>query len=139
MRIIGPALEMVHAARGIGAASAREPVRIGVLTDMSNGFSACSGNGSVHAAQMAAKDVAKANPKACFKVEVISVDHQNKADIASSVTQRWLSEAVNAIAHVPNSAAALAVNFAPPDSKTGFLVSGGGHDSLTGKESSLVK
>jgi len=136
MRIIGPALAMALAALGIGAASAQEPVKIGVLTDMSSGFSAWSGKGSALAAQMAAEDFAKANPNAGFKVEILSADHQNKADVASSITKRWLDQGVNAISDVPNSAAALAVNFALRDSKAAFLVSGGGHDNLTGKECS---
>ena len=111
-------------------------VKIGVLTDIQSGFSAWSGKGSVLAAQMAAEDFQKAAGPLPFKVEVVFADHQNKADTASAQTKKWLSENVNAVVDVPNSAAALAVNFALKDSDAAFLVSGGGHDSLTAKECS---
>ena len=119
------------------AASAQSgTVKIGVLTDMQSGFSAWSGKGSVLAAQMAAEDFQKTAGPLPFKVEVVSADHQNKADTASAQTKKWLSEGVNAVVDVPNSAAALAVNFALKDSEAAFLVSGGGHDALTAKECS---
>jgi branched-chain amino acid transport system substrate-binding protein len=111
-------------------------VKIGVLTDIQSGFSAWSGKGSVLAAQMAAEDFQKTAGPLTFKVEVVSADHQNKADTASAQTKKWLSEGVNAVVDVPNSAAALAVNFALKDSEAAFLVSGGGHDALTAKECS---
>ena len=111
-------------------------VKIGVLTDIQSGFSAWSGKGSVLAAQMAAEDFQKTAGPLPFKIEVVFADHQNKADTASAQTKKWLSENVNAVVDVPNSAAALAVNFALKDSEAVFLVSGGGHDSLTAKECS---
>jgi len=121
---------------GSGIAQSNAPVKIGVLTDMQSGFSAWSGKGSVVAAQMAVEDFEKSAGRLPFKIEVISADHQNKADIGSSVTRKWLEEGVSAIVDVPNSSVALAVNFLVRNSNAAFLVSGGGHDSLTGKECS---
>jgi branched-chain amino acid transport system substrate-binding protein len=117
-------------------AQAQDVVKIGVLTDMASGFSAWSGKGSVVAAQMAADDFQSSAGPLPFKIEIIASDHQNKADVASATARKWLSDGVNAIADVPNSAAALAVNFVLKDSEAVFLVSGGGHDALTGKECS---
>ena len=115
---------------------AQEKLKIGVLNDTQSGFSAWSGKGSVVAAQMAVEDYERSAGKLPFRVEILSADHQNKADVASSVTRKWLDEGVNAIVDVPNSAVALAVNFLVRGSDAALLVSGGGHDSLTGKECS---
>ena len=112
------------------------PVRIGVLTDMASGFSGWSGKGSVAAAQMAVEDYERVVAKLPFRVEILSADHQNKADIGSSLARKWLDEGVNAIVDLPNSAVLLAVNFLVKNSNAVLLVSGGGHDSITGKECS---
>ena len=119
-------------------ARAQQPIlRIGVLTDMTSGFSGWSGKGSVTAAQMAAEDYVKANPSFPYRIEVVSGDHQNKADVAATFARRWIdTENVAAVFDLPNSSAALAVNFALRDSKAALIVSGGGHDNLTTKECS---
>ena len=122
---------------GSHCALAQESIKIGVLTDMASGFSAWSGRGSVIAAEMAAEDFKKTSGNSSQKIEILSADHQNKADTASSIARRWLAEnGVNAIVDVPNSAAALAVNFIVRSSNAVFLSSGGGSDALTGKECS---
>ena len=123
-------------ASGAAHSQAPGPLRIGVLTDMSSGFSGWSGKGSVSAAQMAVEDYERNIAKLPFKVEILSADHQNKADVGSSLTRKWLDEGVNAIVDVPNSAVLLAVNFLMKNSNAVFLVSGGGHDSITAKECS---
>lgn len=112
------------------------PLKLGVLTDMTSGFSAWSGKGSVTAARMAVEDFEKQSGPLPFKVEVVFADHQNKADIASNIVRKWLDEDVNAVLDAPNSSAALAANFLLRGSKAAFLISGGGHDSLTRKECS---
>ena len=66
-------------------------VRIGVLTDMSGVFSDLAGAGSVTAAQMAIDDF-KATKKPSFKVELVTADHQNKADVASSKAREWMDK-----------------------------------------------
>ena len=69
-----------------GAASAQvsgNTVKVGVLTDMSGTYSDLAGAGAVLATEMAIADfIAEAKPE--FKVEMVSADHQNKADIASN-------------------------------------------------------
>ena len=123
-------------AAGTVFAQQAAPVKIGVLTDMQSGFSSWSGKGSVIAAQMAVEDFQRTAGQLPFKIEVVSADHQNKADIGSSITRKWLDEGVSTIVDVPNSAVALAVNFLVRNSNAAFLVSGGGHDALTGKDCS---
>src|ERR1039457_1768129 len=72
-------------------------VKVGVLTDMTGAYSALAGPGSVIAAEMAAEDF---GGKVLGKpIVIISSDHQNKADIASSTAHRWFDEQqVDAIA-----------------------------------------
>ena len=117
-------------------AQTNTPLRIGVLTDMSSGFSSWSGKGSVNAAQMAVEDFERTAGKLPYKVEILPADHQNKADVGSSLVRKWLDDGVNAVVDVPNSAVLLAVNFLIKNSNSVLLVSGGGHDSITGKECS---
>ena len=93
-----------------GTASAQQiNVKIGVLTDMSSLYADDTGPGSVAAARLAAEDFMKSNPK--VKVEVISADHQNKADVGTNIANQWIDvEHVDMIADVPNSGVALAIN-----------------------------
>jgi branched-chain amino acid transport system substrate-binding protein len=84
-------------------------IKIGVLNDASGPYSDNAGEGSVAAAKMAAEDFMQKHP--AFKVEIISADHQNKADVGAAIARRWIDqENVDAIADVPNSAVGLAVN-----------------------------
>jgi branched-chain amino acid transport system substrate-binding protein len=117
------------------AHTADKVVKIGVLTDMSSIFADNTGQGSVLAAQLAAEDRAKDMPG--FKIEVISADHQNKADIGANIAREWIDvEHVDAIVDVPNSAVALAVNGIVRNGNKVMLVSGGGLSDLTGKQCS---
>ena len=83
--------------------------KIGVLTDMTGTYASMGGAGSVVAAKMAVDDCLKAECKG-MKIDVVSADHQNKADVAAAKTREWLDrDGVTAIADITNSAAALAV------------------------------
>ncbi len=84
-------------------------VRIGVLTDMSGVYSSIAGNGSVIAARMAVEDCLKAEC-AGLKVEVLSADHQNKADVAMVTAREWIDrQGVDALADMGNASIQLAV------------------------------
>ena len=84
-------------------------VKIGILTDMSGPYSSFGGKGSVVATNLAIEDCLKAECSG-MKIEVLSADHQNKADIASSKAREWLDrDRVDAFADLTNSAAALSV------------------------------
>lgn len=84
-------------------------VRIGVLGDMSGVYSTgFSGRGSVAAVKMAVEDFG--GEVLGEEIEVVSADHQNKADIASSTAREWIDqEGVDVILDTTNSAVALAV------------------------------
>ena len=84
-------------------------VKIGVLTDMAGPYSGMGGAGSVVAARMAMEDCLKAECKD-MKIEVVSADHQNKADIAATRAREWMDrDKVDALADLTNSAGALAI------------------------------
>ena len=83
-------------------------VKIGVLTDMSGVVSDATGEGSVVAAQLAAEEFG--NRVAGKPIQIVFADHQLKPDVAANIARKWFEqEGVDAIADVPNSAVALAV------------------------------
>lgn len=106
------------AARGQNDAGA---VKIGVLTDMSGPFADMVGPSSLEAARMAAEDFGPINDR---MVEVIYGDHQNKPDIGSAIVRRWYDvDGVDAVADVPVSSVALAVQSLARDKKKVVLFS----------------
>ena len=110
-----------------------QPMRIGVLNDMSGPYADYQGLGSVVAAQMAVEDYG--GKVAGRKIEVISGDHQNKADIGASLARQWFdTQGVEAIVDLPNSAVALAVNQIVKDKNKAFIASGAGTAELTGAQ-----
>jgi branched-chain amino acid transport system substrate-binding protein len=127
-------------ALGAGPALAQisgDVVRIGVLNDRSGIYSDLSGEGSAIAARMAAEEMG--NKVAGKPIEIVAADHQNKADVGASVTRQWIDrDGVDAIADVPNSAVALAVQEISRDKKVPFLMSGPATTRLTGDMCSPV-
>jgi len=125
----------VAGAFGIGTANAQfsgNEIKIGVLSDMSSLYTDLAGAGSVVAAKMAVQD--SGIEKRGIKVEIVSADHQNKADVGSAIARRWYdSEGVDVIVDVPNSGVALAVSQITKDKNKVFLASGPGSSDLTGK------
>ena len=84
-------------------------VRIGVLTDMSGVYSDITGKGSVLATRMAVEDCLAAEC-AGLTVEVVSADHQNKADIASVIAREWIDRGgVDVFADMSNASIQLAL------------------------------
>jgi branched-chain amino acid transport system substrate-binding protein len=112
-------------------------VKIGVLTDMSGPYADNVGAGSVLAAKMAAEDFG--GKAAGMPVEVISADHQNKADIGLALARKWYdTEGVDTITEVVSSGVALAVQQLSREKDKAFLATGPGTPDLTGKACSPV-
>ncbi|MGY4299812.1 ABC-type branched-subunit amino acid transport system substrate-binding protein [Bradyrhizobium sp. i1.4.4] len=85
-----------------------DTVKIGVLTDMSGIVSDATGEGSVVAAQLAAEEFG--NRVAGKPIQIVFADHQLKPDVGANIVRKWFEqEGVDAIADIPNSAVALAV------------------------------
>ena len=84
-------------------------VRIGVLADMSGVYSSIAGRGAVIATQMAVEDCLKAEC-AGMKIEVVSADHQNKADVALAIAREWIDqEGVDVLTDMGNASIQLAI------------------------------
>lgn len=106
-------------------------IKIGVLNDRSGLYADLTGEGSVIAARMAVEDFGAADKG--INVEIVSADHQNRPDVASTVARQWYDEEnVDVIADVPTSSAALAVNELTAERNKIFLVSGAASSDLTG-------
>jgi branched-chain amino acid transport system substrate-binding protein len=113
------------------AAQAQQSVKIGVLTDMSSLYADATGPGSVAAAKMAAADFMKDHPT--VKVEIVSGDHQNKADVGSNIANTWFDvDHVDMIIDVPNSGVALAISQIAAQKNKVFIGSGPASSDLTG-------
>jgi branched-chain amino acid transport system substrate-binding protein len=110
-------------------------VKIGVLNDMSGLYADLAGTGSVVAAKLAVEDF---NPAAHgMKVEIVSADHQNKPDIGANIARQWFDvDHVDAIADVPTSSVALAVNEVAREKNKVLLLSGPASSDLTGPKCS---
>jgi branched-chain amino acid transport system substrate-binding protein len=123
------ALAVVLAA---GSAHAQQvTVKIGVMSDMSSLYSDIAGPGSTVAAKLAIADFSKANPN--VKVDLVSADHQNKADVGTGVVNKWYdTENVDLVIDVPNSGVALAVSQIAATKNKVFIVSGAAASDLTG-------
>jgi hypothetical protein len=84
-------------------------VKIGVMSDMSSLYSDIGGAGSTAAAKLAIADFIKSNPN--VKVDLVSADHQNKADVGTGIVNKWYdTENVDLVIDVPNSGVALAIS-----------------------------
>jgi branched-chain amino acid transport system substrate-binding protein len=83
-------------------------VKIGILNDQSGVYSDFGGKNSYEAALMAVEDFGGKVLDA--PIEVVTADHQNKADIASNIARQWYdTEQVDSIMELTTSSVALAV------------------------------
>ncbi len=109
-----------------------DTVKIGVLNDQTGMNADLSGQGSVIAARMAAEDAG--GTVIGKKIEVVFADHQNKADIGSSIATQWYDkDGVDVIADMPFSSVALAVQDIARQRQKVVIFSGPGSSDLTGK------
>lgn len=127
------ALATLGAAALAGNASADglsdDVVTIGVLSDMSGVYKEVEGPGAVIAAQMAIDDFG--GTVLDKPIKVISADHQNKPDVASSTARQWIDQDhVDMITGLDNSAVGLAVQGLASDKKTITINGGSGTTEL---------
>jgi len=107
-------------------------IKIGVLNDQSGLYADIAGTASVWMARKAVEDFGAAAKG--MKVEIIGGDHQNKPDIGLSIARQWFDvDKVDAIADVPTSSVALAINELTRDKNKVFLAVGPATSDLTGK------
>ncbi|AVG43344.1 ABC transporter substrate-binding protein [Achromobacter insolitus] len=110
-------------------------IRIGFITDMSGVYSDIDGKAGLEAVRMAIEDAGGSiNGK---KIEVVSADHQNKADVASARVREWFDEQkVDVIIAGTNSSTSLAMAGVAAEKKKPFMAIGAGASDLTNAQCS---
>ncbi|MCW0208878.1 ABC transporter substrate-binding protein [Achromobacter veterisilvae] len=110
-------------------------IRIGFITDMSGVYSDIDGKAGLDAIRMAIEDAGGTiNGK---KIEVVSADHQNKADVASARAREWFDQQkVDVIVAGTNSATSLAMAAVAAEKKKPFIAVGAGASDLTNAQCS---
>ncbi|MES2161435.1 MAG: ABC transporter substrate-binding protein [Pseudomonadota bacterium] len=110
-----------------------DTIKIGLITDMSGLYADIDGAGGAEAIKMAIADAGVVI--AGKKVEFISADHQNKADIAASKAREWFDQqGVDLLIGGTNSGANLAMAKVAAEKKKVFISIGAGSARLTNEE-----
>lgn len=114
------------------AADDRQPLRIGVLDDLTSSLADQQGPGDVVAAKMAAEDF---GGKVLGRpIEILSADHQNKPDSGMLIARQWYGrDNVQAIVGLGHSGVALAVQQLTREKNRIQLNTAAGSSDLTGK------
>ena len=114
----------------MGTAHAQDKVKIGYISDMSSLYADLEGKGGATAIQMAIDDF---GGKVLGKpIELLTVDHQNKADIAASKAREWIdTQNLTMIFSGTNSGTALALAKVADEKKRVMINNGAGTSALT--------
>src|ERR1700761_4265333 len=113
------------------APSSAQGVKIGVLNDQSGVYADYGGKYSIEAAKMAIEDFG--GEVLGQKVEMVTADHQNKPDLATSIARRWYdADGVDMITELTTSSVALAVQDLSKEKKKIDIVVGAATSALTG-------
>ncbi|GAA5233786.1 hypothetical protein GCM10025795_20500 [Verticiella sediminum] len=105
-------------------------IRIGFITDMSGVYSDIDGKAGVEAIRMAIEDAGGSIDGK--KIELLSADHQNKADIASARAREWFDQQkLDVLIGGTNSATSLAMAAVAAEKKKPFIAIGAGASDLT--------
>ncbi|WP_234684819.1 ABC transporter substrate-binding protein [Bradyrhizobium monzae] len=108
-----------------------DAVKIGILNDQSGPYADLSGQGSVAAAQMAIDEFG--GTVLGKKIELLSADHQNKADIGLTKAREWFDRAgVDVVADFSNSSVGFAVQSLAKERNKVTLIAAASSD-FTGK------
>ncbi|MGA0611356.1 ABC transporter substrate-binding protein [Caldimonas sp. KR1-144] len=119
-----------------GAAHAQisgDVVKIGMITDMSGLYADIDGAGGAEAIKMAIADAK--GMAAGKKIEFITADHQNKADVAASKAREWFdTQGVDVLIGGTNSGANLAMAKIAAEKKKPFISVGAASARLTNED-----
>ncbi|WP_087744506.1 MULTISPECIES: ABC transporter substrate-binding protein [unclassified Acidovorax] len=129
------ALALMLGAAGLttSAVHAQDKVKIGFITDMSSLYADVEGKNGAVAIQMAIDDFG--GKVLGMPVELISADHQNKADIAASKAREWIdTQGVTMLFGGTNSGTALAAAKVAAEKKRVYVNSGAGSSALTNEQ-----
>jgi branched-chain amino acid transport system substrate-binding protein len=128
-------LACVLAAAGLVTplAQAQEKVKIGFITDMSGLYADVEGKNGALAMQMAIDDFG--GKVLGQPIEMVTADHQNKADIAASKAREWIdTQGVTLMFSGTNSGTALAVSQVANEKKRVHFNNGAGSSALTNEQ-----
>ncbi|WP_422843404.1 ABC transporter substrate-binding protein [Acidovorax sp. M2(2025)] len=127
------ALMLGAAGLATSAAQAQDKVKIGFITDMSSLYADVEGKNGAVAIQMAIDDF---GGKALGQpIELISADHQNKADIAASKAREWIdTQGVTMVFGGTNSGTALATAKVAAEKKRVYINNGAATSALTNEQ-----
>jgi branched-chain amino acid transport system substrate-binding protein len=115
----------------LSAPAFAQGVKIGILNDQSGVYADYGGKYSVEAARMAIEDFG--GEVLGQKIEMITGDHQNKPDLATSIARRWYEvEGVDMITELTTSSVALAVQELSKEKKKIDIVVGAATSRITG-------
>ena len=127
-------LALMLAAAGLAtSAVAQDKVKIGFITDMSSLYADVEGKNGAVAIQMAIDDF---GGKVLGKpIELLTTDHQNKADIAASKAREWIdTQGLTMVFGGTNSGAALAMAKVAEEKKRVFINNGAASSALTNEQ-----
>ena len=112
-----------------------DTIKIGLITDMSGLYADIDGPAGVEAIKMAVAEFGGAiNGK---KIEVLSADHLNKADVAAGKAREWFdTQGVDMLIGGSNSGANLAMAKVALEKKKLFISVGGATSALTNEQCS---
>ncbi len=129
---LATALALVLGAAGLAApaAQAQEKVKIGFITDMSSLYADVEGKNGALAIQMAIDDFG--GKVLGMPIELMSADHQNKADIAASKAREWIdTQGLTMVFGGTNSGTALAIAKVAAEKKRVYINNGAASSALT--------
>jgi branched-chain amino acid transport system substrate-binding protein len=129
------ALSAVVLGLAMAAGAAQAQVKIGFITDMSSLYADVEGRNGAIAIQMAIDDFGgKVNGQ---PIELLTADHQNKADIAASKAREWIDTAgVTMIFGGTTSGTALATAKVAQEKKRVYFNNGAASSALTNDQCS---
>ena len=111
------------------------PVKIGIITDMSSLYADIDGPAGAEMVKWAAQDF---GGKVLGRpIEVLSADHQNKADVASSKAREWIDkDNLAMLIGGTSSGTAIAMSKVTNEKKRPFIAIGAGSARLTNEDCS---
>ncbi|OWT77530.1 MULTISPECIES: ABC transporter substrate-binding protein [unclassified Achromobacter] len=128
---------------GIGAISlpahaagiSDDVIRIGFISDLSGVYSDIDGKGGIEAIKMAIEEAGGSIDGK--KIELVTADHQNKADVASARAREWFDQQkVDVLIGGTNSSTSLAMAQVAAEKKKPFIAVGAGASDLTNAQCS---
>ena len=120
-------------APGAMAQPAQGPVRIGFITDMSSLYADIDGPAGGEMIKMAVQDFG--GKVLGRNIEVLTADHQNKADVASSKAREWIDkDGLAMLIGGTSSGAGIAMSKVAAEKKRPYIVIGAGSSRLTNED-----